>query len=30
MTQTRPDPKHFHEANYEDYERMLDGLAEAI
>ncbi|MCZ0964246.1 hypothetical protein [Paracoccus benzoatiresistens] len=30
MTETRPDPKHFHSANSNDYETMLDGLAEAI
>jgi hypothetical protein len=30
MTETRPDPKHFHEADYNDYVAMLDGLAEAI
>jgi hypothetical protein len=30
MTETKPDPKDFHEADYDDYEAMLDGLAEAI
>ncbi len=30
MTETRPDPKNFHEADYNDYAAMLDGLAEAI
>lgn len=30
MTETRPNPKDFHEADYDDYEAMLDGLAEAI
>jgi hypothetical protein len=30
MTETRPDPKPFHDATYDDYEAMLDGLAQAI
>ena len=30
MTETRRDPKHFHEADYNDYKAMRDGLAEAI
>ncbi|MFC3169586.1 hypothetical protein [Paracoccus fontiphilus] len=30
MTETRPDPKNFHEADYNDYVAMLDGLAQAI
>lgn len=30
MTETRPDPKYFHEADYDSYEAVLDGLAEAI
>jgi hypothetical protein len=30
MTETRPDPKNFHEADYNDYASMLDGLADAI
>lgn len=30
MTETRPDPRQFHEADYPDYETMLDGLAQAI
>lgn len=29
-TETRPDPKQFHEADYDDYEAMLDGVAEAV
>lgn len=30
MTKTRPDPKDFHKADYNDYEAMLEGLAAAI
>ncbi|MCZ0963517.1 hypothetical protein [Paracoccus benzoatiresistens] len=30
MTEIRPDPKNFHEADYSDYASMLDGLADAI
>ena len=30
MTDTRPDPTTFHEADYADYDAMLDGLTEAI
>jgi hypothetical protein len=30
MTEGRPDPEDFHEADYDDYGAMLDGLAEAI
>lgn len=30
MSETKPAPKHFHDADYNDYEAMLDGLAEAI
>lgn len=30
MTETRPDPTNFHEADYNDYAAMLDGLADAI
>lgn len=30
MPETRPDPKAFHEADYDTYEAMLEGLAQAI
>lgn len=30
MSEKRPDPKHFHVADYDDYEALLDGVSKAI